>query len=179
MASEKSAIEVLADGIRSGECDILVSEVLVPEQCMCVAIGDKLYSVSAEEMTEEVVKGYNDKPATLSPEFLRQAQAAVRRAEKELESIMLEPRFGGVSRFDVIALDFAQFPLVMCSATSISDLFDQIGPWVAAGQLDLSEKLTVARMLMSAQACCESLDCSFTPKFQVNDDFPTIIIQMS
>ena len=76
MASEKSAIEVLADGIRSGECDILVSEVLVPEQCMCVAIGDKLYSVSAEEMTEEVVKGYNDKPATLSPEFLRQAQAA-------------------------------------------------------------------------------------------------------
>lgn len=84
------------------------------------------------------------------------------------------------NQFDVITTELLTHPMVMCHADSLEDLFDKLAPWHVEGRLGLYEKVTIVRAMRATQSGWgNGYDCDFTAPFQINEDFPSIIIQMS
>ena len=189
--SEKTPIEMVCEHFRSadappGSDEISVAEILVPEQCAEIYIGHKTYHVTVEEIAEEPAKAVpleDDSPNKLSPEFMREAQDAVQKAEKEIQDFKESDVMRCRTQFEVIAVDLMDHPVVLCHAESLEDLFDKLAPWYVEGMLGLYEMVNIVRAMRAAplepSGWNQGLDCDFTKPFQINEDSPSVIIQMS
>lgn len=186
--SEKTPIEMVCEHFRSadtppGSDEINVAEILVPEQCAEIYIGHKTYHLTLEEVAEEPVKtvpAEDTTPNKLPQDFMREAEEAVRKAEKEIEDFSNSETLRIRNQFDVITTELLPNPMVMCHADSLEDLFDKLAPWHVEGMLGLYEKVTIVRAMRAAQSGWgNGYDCEFTLPFQINEDFPSVIIQMS
>lgn len=182
MANEKTPIEVLADSCEHG-MEVDIQEVLVPEQCMMATIGDKVYHVTVEEMEEAAVKGYNDKPATAP---VGTSFSELRKAVCDMEArFCVEVRSwkdhenACYTNFEVLSSDMASRVIVLCRATGLEDLFDQLAPWQGGDGLDWEQKALVVRALKAAAPVAECLDLNLTPEFECGEYLPKIYIQMS
>lgn len=190
--SEKTPIEMVCERFRNadappGSDEISVAEILVPEQCAEIYIGHRTYHVTVEEIKEEQYKiitlEEGPLPNKLLQDFMREAEEAVRKAEKEIEDFRKSETLRIRNQFDVITTELLTHPMVMCHADSLEDLFDKLAPWHVEGRLGLYEMVNIVRAMRAAplepSGWNQGLDCDFTKPFQINEDFPSVIIQMS
>ena len=188
---EKSPIETLCACLRSaddspGDDAVRVSEILVPEQCAEISIGDKLYHLTIEELPDED-DTLRERPV-VSPEQaavpkanfaeLRKVVAAMEKGFRDEVLSWGSHEYKAYNTFEVLSSDLSTRVIVLCHAQGLEDLFDQLGPWQGGDLLDWEQKAKVVRALKAAKTVMESMDVMLTEEVDIGEYMPKVYFQL-
>lgn len=198
MSEQKTAIELLADAVRSGDQENLeLGDVLVPEQCMELFTAEGRYSVSIEKCDDgpDEDDTLRERPQPVEPphaDMARELDAVVNKYDlSALRDAVakLEQRYRdeiasyhddhAYETFDALSNDFSDRTVSLLHAEGLEDLFDMIEPWLMGGSLTLEQKVKVVRALKDAKPVSEGMDSSaITDIIDLGDNAPTFYIQL-